>query len=511
MKKPIFARIQTMNRLWGEPAISRHMSICGRAKQKITQMSRLYLILFIMMFAVVPTDATAAAAGHVKSGRDKVCMFRVTLRDKQGTPFGIHEADRFLSGKAVERRRRQHVETDSTDLPVSPVYVRKVAETGVEVVSKSKWNNTLLVRTRRQQQIKAVEALACVKTVRKVWTAPDTVARPTRRQRFHDEFRMWDDVPPSHYGVAHAQIEMLGGTELHKRGFKGKGMTIAVLDGGFMNADMIPCMKKIDVAGWADFVVPQSKSVFNEIEHGTKVLSVMGVNEPESFVGTAPEATYWLLRCEDGRTESLAEEDYWAAAVEFADSVGVDVVSSSLGYHAFDNKADDYRYSQLDGQTSMISHTASMLADKGIILVNSAGNDGMGAWKKINVPADADNILTVGAVTPQKQNAAFSAVGPTADGRVKPDVMAMGSPTAVITGRGTIIKDIGTSFSAPLVSGLVACLWQALPSKTAKEIMTLVRNSGDNAATPDNIYGYGVPDFKDAYDKGRSKSEKQKP
>lgn len=473
-------------------------------------MYRLYLIFIMIVLAVEPKEAVAVVSGRVKHPAGKAFLFRVTLRDKHGTPFTLHQADRFLSGKAVERRRRQCLDVDSTDLPVSPVYVRRVVETGVEVVGRSKWNNTLLVKTCGREQMKAVEALPCVKAVKMVWAAPDSVARPVERLRFHDEFKMWDDMPPSLYGVAHTQMEMLGGAELHGRGYKGKGMTIAVLDGGFMNADMIPCMKKINVVGWADFVVPNAKSIFNEIEHGTKVLSVMGIYEPGKFVGTAPEASFWLLRCEDGRTESLVEEDYWAAAVEFADSVGADIISSSLGYHAFDNKADDYRYSQLDGHASLISHTASMLAGKGMILVNSAGNDGMGAWKKINVPADADNILAVGAVTPQRQNAAFSAVGPTADGRVKPDVMALGSPTAVITGRGTIIKDMGTSFSAPLVSGLVACLWQALPSKTAKEIMDIVRNCADNACAPDNVYGYGVPDFKKALECGSDESEKHR-
>ena len=200
-------------------------------------------------------------------------------------------------------------------------------------------------------------------------------------------------------------------------------------------------------------------------------------------------------------TESLAEEDYWAAAVEFADSVGVDVISSSLGYHSFDSKDDNYSYAHLDGHTALISKTASMLANKGIVLVNSAGNDGMGTWKKINVPADAYDILAVGAVTPDCRNAAFCSIGPTADGRVKPDVMALGSPTAVITGRGTIIKDIGTSFSTPVVSGLVACLWQACPSLTAKEIINLVRQCSDNTSSPDNIYGYGIPNFRKALKK----------
>jgi subtilisin family serine protease len=175
-----------------------------------------------------------------------------------------------------------------------------------------------------------------------------------------------------------------------------------------------------------------------------------------------------------------------------------------VGYHSFDDRRQNYTYGDLDGQHSLASRAASMLARKGIVLVNSAGNDGMGTWKKVNVPGDAHDILTVGAVTPRGMNAPFSSIGPTADGRVKPDVMAQGSPTAVISGRGTIIHQTGTSFSTPLVTGLVACLWQALPSKTAMELIDLVRRSASQYEHPDNIYGYGIPKFWRAYMLGKA-------
>jgi len=217
------------------------------------------------------------------------------------------------------------------------------------------------------------------------------------------------------------------------------------------------------------------------------------------LVGTAPDARYWLLRCEDQQSEQPVEEDYWAMAAEFADSLGADIISSSLGYNDYDDFPGYYHQRDLDGHTALISHTASMLAQKGIILVNSAGNSGMGPWKKIAFPADADNILTVGALNTEKKNAPFSGVGPTQDGRVKPDVMALGSPTALISGRGTIVRDMGTSFSTPVVAGLVACLWQALPQKTALEMINLVRESSNGYQQPDNIYGYGIPNFWRAY------------
>ena len=299
-------------------------------------------------------------------------------------------------------------------------------------------------------------------------------------------------------------MKSLNGIKMHEKGFRGKGMMIAVFDGGFMNADKIPALHNIQLAGVKDFVVPKSDNVFQEMEHGTMVLSTMASHSPNNYIGVAPEAQYLLVRCEDERTESLAEEDYWAEAAEYADSVGVDVINSSLGYHAFDDEKTNHTYSEQDGETALISHTASMCADKGIICVNSAGNDGMGTWKKINFPADAKDILTVGSINEQGMNAAFSAVGPTADGRIKPDVMAYGSPTSVITGRGSIINDNGTSFSSPLIAGMLACLWQALPRKTAKQIIKLVKLASNNQQHPDNVFGYGVPDFWKAYQTGKA-------
>lgn len=439
----------------------------------------------------------------VKYPGGRIYLFRVTLKDKVGTPYSLSRPQDFLSEKAIMRRQRQHIGVDSTDLPVNPAYISEINNVGVSVVSRSKWHNTVLVCARNQSVMKKVEALGCVTAVRKVFTSPDSISKLSERAKYHTDFNRWDTITQTNYGVSYDQVEMLRGVHLHNRGFTGRGMTIAVLDGGFMNADLIPCLQQANIAGSEDFVYPRSQSIFKEMEHGTKVLSAMAVNVANTYVGTAPDAAYWLLRCEDTRTESMAEEDYWTAAAEFADSAGVDIINSSLGFHDFDCHADDYKYSQIDGHTAFISCTASMLADKGIVLVNSAGNDGMGTWKTVNVPADADNILTVGSVSPNRRNTPFSSVGPTADGRIKPDVMALGSPTAVITGRGTIIMDIGTSFSAPLIAGMVACLWQALPNKTAKEIINLVRNSGDNCATPNNIFGYGVPDFERAYEAGK--------
>ena len=435
----------------------------------------------------------------------KCWLYRVYLTDKKGSPYSLDNPQEFLSARSVERRKRQGLALDSTDLPVSPLYMSTLSERGFEIVGRSKWNNTVLLRVTSAHSLKALKELPFVSSIKKVFTAPDSIQR-SNRTHFHKEFIAWGETSEGFYGNAQEQMEKLNGNRLHEAGFLGQGKMIAVFDGGFMNVDRIPVMHELKLAGVADFVVPRSKNVFQEMDHGTKVLSVMAVNVPNIYVGTAPEASFLLVRCEDEATESLAEEDYWVEAAEYADSVGVDIINSSLGYHHYDDKTTSYKYFQQDGETAMISHTASMLAGKGIIHVNSAGNDGMGTWKRIGFPADAKDILTVGAITPQGVNAPFSSIGPTADGRIKPDVVAVGSSAAVVTGRGTIINDTGTSFATPQVSGLVACLWQALPEKTALEIIELVRQSGDNVATPDNIYGYGVPDFWKAYQKGKMKN-----
>lgn len=469
---------------------------------------------YLMLYAFILSTLTLLAhddkvtgileADMVSFPGGKCQMYRLYLKDKDldHTPFSVNRPSEFLSQRSIDRRKRQGIPVDLTDLPVAPAYEKQVAEAGIEIVGKSKWNNTLLIRIHKDKELRKLEGLEFITKRKKVFQAPDSVSQ-RMRSNVRNGLNEWSQ-DDEFYGAADAQLKSLNGKKLHENGYRGKGMMIAVFDGGFMNADKIPALHKIKLAGVKDFVVPESKSVFGEMEHGTMVLSTMAANAPDFYVGVAPEAQYLLIRCEDERTESLAEEDYWASAAEYADSCGVDVINSSLGYHGFDDSSMDHHYYEQDGNTALISRTASMCADKGIVCVNSAGNDGMGSWKKINFPADAKDILTVGSINEHGMNAAFSAVGPTVDGRIKPDVMAFGSPTCVITGRGSIINDNGTSFSSPLVAGMVACLWQALPGKTAKQIIKLVKLAGDNQQHPDNVFGYGVPDFWKAYQTGKA-------
>lgn len=478
-----------------------------------TKMKR-YLLSYALLWITLVTNA--GVEGSTRAPRitetefvsypgGKTLMYRLYFKDKDlsCTPYSLDRPLEFLSARSMDRRKRQGLKVDETDLPVSPHYIKTVTDEGIEVVGKSKWNNTLLVRIHKEKELRKLDGLDFITKITKVFASPDSISERTRSS-VRKELNDWGSMGGGEYGAADAQIKSLDGIRLHAANYRGDGIMIAVFDGGFMNVDKIPALHGIKLAGLKDFVVPKSNNIFTEMEHGTMVLSTMATNVSGTYVGVAPDAQYLLVRCEDERTESPAEEDYWAEAAEYADSCGVDVISSSLGYHAFDDATMDHQYWEQDGHTALISRSASMCADKGIVCVNSAGNDGMGSWKKINFPADADDILTVGSVNDHGVNAAFSAVGPTADGRIKPDVMAFGSPTSVITGRGSIINDNGTSFSAPLIAGMVACLWQALPNKTARQIIKLVRLAGNNQQHPDNVYGYGVPDFWKAYQTGKA-------
>jgi subtilisin family serine protease len=471
---------------------------------------RLLYLFFAVLVGIVYIYAAKGPKMKYPGGR--YYIWRYTLKDKEGSPYSIEHPTRWLSHKSIERRRKQGLPLDSTDLPVSSLYLKAIERTSSEasksdkktpidwtIIGTSRWNNTVLVRSNDTTLLSKISNLDFVKESRLVWVSPDSIERGSVKVKVHEQWNPWDSIKGEYYGNGKEQIEMLQGQRLHSIGMKGKGMTIAVLDGGFQNCDQIPAIQHANILEMKDFVYPNSLHFFRETDHGTKVLSALAANEPQVLVGTAPEARYRLLRCEDQQTEQPVEEDYWTMAAEYADSAGVDIISSSVGYNEYDGHLGDYCQRDLNGKQALISRSASMLAQKGIILVNSAGNNGMGPWKKIVFPADANDILTVGALNSDKKNAPFSGVGPTQDGRVKPDVMAMGSPACLISGRGTIVRDMGTSFSTPIVAGLVACLWQAMPEKTALDIINLVRQTSSQYQDPDNIYGYGIPNFWRAY------------
>ncbi len=424
--------------------------------------------------------------------------YRICFTDKNATTYSIKHPETFLSKKSIARRLKQNLAIDSTDLPVCKKYVEALRSKGVHVLVTGKWDNFATVSCNDSLLINEIARLPFVRTTEKVWQGKVMVA--TKRDTLTNHPQHSD----SFYGPATAQIEMSRANLLHDAGFKGQGMTIAVIDAGFHNADKIEAMKNIRILGSHDFVNPAA-DIYSESSHGMSVLSCMAMNQPNIMVGTAPEASYWLLRSEDEYSENLVEQDYWAAAIEFADSVGVDVVNTSLGYYSFDDSSKNYRYRDLDGQHALMSREASKAADKGMIVVCSAGNSGSGTWKKIATPGDADNVLTVGAIDKNKLLAPFSSIGNTVDGRVKPDIMAVGLRADVMGTDGKLRFANGTSFSSPIMCGMVACLWQACPNLTAKEVIELVRSVGDRADYPDNIYGYGIPDIWKAYQKNRKR------
>lgn len=419
--------------------------------------------------------------------------YRVTLRDKAQTEYSLQRPEEFLSAKALERRARQGISVDSTDLPVCRTYIDKVKELGARIVVTGKWENFITVSCNDTTVMDAVAALPFVRSVEQVWKVSASALTPKADKR--DSLVNQPTIhPDSIYGTAITQIAMSRGDELHKAGFRGEGMTIAVIDAGYHNVDRITAMRNIRIRGTRDFVEPGS-DIYAKGSHGMMVLSCMAMNKPNVMTGTAPEASYWLLRSEDERSEQPVEQDYWAAAVEFADSVGVDVLNTSLGYYVYDDPTLNLRLRDLDGQHELMSRQASRIADKGMILVCSAGNAGMEPWKKITTPGDADNVLTVGAIDKHGVLAPFSSIGNTQDGRIKPDVVAVGLGSDVMRTNGNTGHANGTSFASPIMCGMVACLWQACPDLTAKEVIALVRRVGDRADCPDNIYGYGVPDL----------------
>lgn len=451
----------------------------------------------MLLLAAISLQAIAQNASEndsvVYQKVEKHWRFRVSFTDKKNCGFSVRKPERFLSQKSIERRRRYGLAVDEYDLPITPKYLEALSQAGFSIYNKSKWNNSAVVETADSALVDKVRSLPFVKEARCVWIGPDSVAVFTDQKPRQEKIVNKRDTLGNYYGAGQKQVEMLGADRLHEAGYKGRGVTIAVIDGGFYNADVIPGLSSVKILGTHNFVRPD-KSVYDELDHGMMVLSCIAANVPNSLVGTAPEAEFYLLQSEDGESEQLVEEDNWCAAVEYADSLGCDIVTSSLGYYRFDYKEMNPKYSELNGCTAINSRSASLAESRGMLVLNSAGNSGDEPWKKIGFPADARDILAVGAVNSKRRNTNFSSLGNSADGRVKPDVMAMGERSAVFDVDGTVCFVNGTSFSCPTMCGAAACLVQKYPSKRPSEIIYALQQSGDNAQTPDNVFGYGIPD-----------------
>ena len=453
-------------------------------------------VLFLLAFA-----ASAQVAPN---------KFFVAFTDKNGTPYSINDPGAFLTQRSIDRRIAQGIPIVENDLPVTPSYIQQVKSLGVSILNPTKWLNGVTVYASDTSVMAAIRALSFVLQVYKSTGGNKTVPEPDNK--FLMESRISAVVAPApaksaanttayNYGMSYTQIHQVKGDVLHNLGFHGEGKVIAVLDAGFLHADYLPAFDSLrannQILGTRDFVLP-GNNVYNEYFHGMSVLSIMGGNIPGMLVGTAPKASYWLLRSEDAPTENIIEEYNWVSAAEFADSVGADVINSSLGYTTFDDPKYDHSCADMNGHRTPVTTGANLAASKGIAVINSAGNSGGTGWDCISAPADGDQVMAIAAVDSNGFRAYFSSVGVDTSGRVKPNVAAMGVETVVANSDGSIGRGSGTSYSSPVMAGLTACLLQSNTSVTNFDAYNAIQRSANHFSNPDSLLGYGIPDFSNA-------------
>jgi len=437
----------------------------------------------------------------------------VEFTDKNQSKYSIERPEEFLSPRAIERRQKYHIPIDKTDLPINEAYLNEIMLMGVKITHKLKWFNAIVIYTEDYLQLSAIKKLPFVKSteIKRDGIRP---AAPYRLLPELEKFQtsnqdIWNlnsvkiqktsyQSNYYDYGWSNNQIEMLNGINLHNWGYKGNGIHVGVIDAGFYK---VPHYKSFDslrinhqILGMRDFVDNDS-IVTDDSYHGMKVLSTMGANSASVMVGTSPKASFWLLRSENAHNEHIIEEAYWVAAAEFADSVGVDLLNTSLGYNDFDVENQNYTTDKLNGYHSLMSVAQNMAARKGMLPVNSAGNTGWETWKYLTIPADADSTFTVGAVDMRGAFGTFSAKGPTTDGRIKPNVVSRGVSSVVQEASGGISFANGTSFSSPIIAGMTASLWQAHPELNNMQLMRCIETASHQYYLPDTMLGYGVPNY----------------
>ena len=455
------------------------------------------LILFCLLFSFI-TDGFSQFTKRV-----------VFFTDKNETTFSLNNPSAYLSARAVERRTRYNIAVDSTDLPLISRYVDSIVKAGtVTLLGRSRWMNAVIIQTSDANAIAKINSFPFVKAVANIALQSNSTITP-------DKFAPLPSSPINHttnrveqlladtfnYGSSSNQVKIHKAEFLHNIGARGQGMVMAFLDAGFFgyltNQFFDSARVRNQFLGTWDFVT-NNISVNEDNAHGMQCFSTVAAYRPGVFVGSCPESKYFLLRTEDVASEQMIEEYNWALGAEYADSAGVDVISSSLGYTTFDDPAFNHTYTDMNGNTTVVSRMADMAAKKGMLVVNSAGNDGNSAWKYIGAPADGDSVLAVGAVNGSGVIASFSSYGPTSDGQVKPDVVSVGVGTTVSTINGTVGSSSGTSFSGPNMAGIATCLWQLFPEYNNWKIITTLHKASDKYATPNDRYGYGLPNMKTA-------------
>jgi len=419
----------------------------------------------------------------------QVDRYFVSFKDKGHTPYSVSAPEKFLSSKSIARRARENFAVLEEDLPVDTAYVRQVRATGTQVFFTSRWFNGVLVQTDAS-------------TASRITTLPfvagvELVAHGSRllngRQSSKSKFQKASAVLASNQ----MQLRQIGVDAMQAAGYHGQGVDVAVFDAGFVGVNQQSAFQSLFTEGRIRSTynfVKNITDVFSDDDHGTEVLSLMAANG-NNYLGGADQANYYLYETEDVATEYRVEEYNWAFAAEKADSAGVDVINSSLGYNTFDDPTMNYTWASLNGEIAISSQAARKAVLRGMLVVNSAGNEGGNSWRYVDVPADAAGVLACGSVDETGARSFFSSVGPTADGRIKPDVAATGSGAVVVMSSGVVGTNNGTSFSSPLIASLAAGLRQALPQSSSREIYFRIVNSGSQADHPDNLLGYGIPNF----------------
>lgn len=420
----------------------------------------------------------------------------VCLKDKSNSTFSITAPEKFLSKRSIDRRKIQNISINALDIPVNQNYVNQFKTAGAKIIGTSKWLNAVLIET-NPEILGKISKLDFVKNID--GNQDIRGAKVSNTSEFIGTIDKFGSYEEFNYGNSLNQIQQLGVDEMHKNGFTGKGILVAVFDAGFDKANTMDAFKHLfsakKIVKTYDFV-SNDTTVFESHWHGTAAMSCIGAKLNAQLVGTAPDADFALYRTEDIGSETRIEEVYWLFAAENADSLGVDVINSSLGYYSFDNPTTNYKFEDLNGDKTISARAADFAVARGIMVVNSAGNEGNNNWNHIVTPADADSVISVGAVDVLGNTAGFSSPGPNAKNTLKPEVSARGSQTTVAISNPNASSSSGTSFSAPLIAGMVASLKQQFPQYSAMKIRELLIKSASKYETPDNKIGYGIPSYK---------------
>ena len=406
-----------------------------------------------------------------------------------------------ITARSSLRRTKQNLKFDYSDLLVNKSYIYSISNVpDLNIILSSKWLNGVLVNS-DNTALKLIMEFPFVRNV--------TLVSKNAKTGNGNSLLEYQSTSSFDYGNAGFQVQSLKADKMHDMCLNGAGIYVAVFDGGFQNANQIQSLNHIFEQNRLKYtynVVENKQDVFLRHVHGTNVLSCLAGYSPGKLIGTGFGADFALIITEDVKSEKKIEEYYWLKGAEIADSLGVDIISSSLGYFNFDDSSENHQLSELDGKTTVITIAAVMAARKGILIVNSAGNNyNDNSWRKIVFPCDADSILSVGAVDNNFSKSSFSAIGPTEDGRIKPEVSAFGSGVTINNSGNSFYSGSGTSYSAPLVAGLAAGLWQSNRSITNIQLRNAIIQSSSFHLTPNNEIGYGIPDFEKAYNLLNSK------